>query len=94
MTINLNDCESIEINATDTTESIEAENVCIGKKDGSFEIAWELVRQREKAYRPETGDTPKDFNVFTSKLWNGKTEDIPLMPLLFTASRSHQCYLL
>jgi hypothetical protein len=89
MTINLNDCESIEIIARDSAECMHKEYAYIGKKYGPFGTAWKLVRQREQAYTPETGDAPKDFNVFMSKLRNGKTEDIPLMPILFTVSRSH-----
>jgi hypothetical protein len=89
MTINLNDCESIEIIARDSAECMHKEYAYIGKKYGPFGTAWKLVRQREQAYRSETGDTPTGVDVFTSKLWNGKTEDTPLMPLLFTVSRSH-----
>jgi hypothetical protein len=83
MTINLNDCESIEIIARDSAECMHEEYAYIGKKYGPFGTAWKLVRQREQ------GDTPKKFNVITSQLRNDKTEDIPLIPILFTVSRSH-----
>jgi hypothetical protein len=89
MTINLNDCELIETITRDSAEGTDEEYAYFGKKHCPFGIAWELVRQSLEAYTSESGDTPKDFNVFTSKLWIGKTEDIPFMPLLFTASRSH-----
>lgn len=76
MTINLNDCELIEINAPDTGAGIEAEYAYINKKHGPFGIAWKLVRQRVQTFMPESGGHAKEVDVFTIKLWNDKTEDI------------------
>ena len=76
MTINLNDCELLEINASDTVEGIEAEYAYINKKHGPFGIAWKLVRQSVQTFTTESGGAPKEIDVFTIKLWNDKTEDI------------------
>ncbi len=76
MTINLNNCELVEIHASDAGEGIEAEYDYINKKHGPFGIAWKLVRQRVQTFTPESGTPSKEMDVFTIKLWNEKTEDI------------------
>lgn len=77
MTINLNDCESMEIKARYSAEGIDEESTYIGKKYGPFGVAWKLVRQCVQANAPESRDTPTGVDVFTIRLWNDKTEDIP-----------------
>jgi hypothetical protein len=77
MTTNLNDCESIEMNTRYSAEGIDEEYVYIGKKHGLFGVGWKSVRERVQANAPESGDTPTGVDVFTIKLWNDKTEDIP-----------------
>ena len=77
MTINLNDCESMKINTRYSAEGIDEEYAYIGKKYGRFGVAWKLVRQCVQANSPESRDTPTGVDVFTNKLWNDKTEDIP-----------------
>lgn len=76
MTINLNNCELIEINVPDTGAGIEAEYAYINKKHGPFGIAWKLVRQRVQTFTSESGSFVKEVDIFTIKLWNDKTEDI------------------
>ena len=76
MTINLNDCELVEINVSDTGEGIQAEYAYVNKKHGPFGIAWKLVRQSVQTFKPESGGPTKEVDVFTIKLWNDKTEDI------------------
>jgi hypothetical protein len=85
MTINLNDCESMGINTRYSAEGIDEEYAYIGKKHCPFGTAFKLVRQRIQpyTYTPESGDAPKEFNVFTIKLWNDKTEDIPFNATFF-----------
>ena len=77
MTINLNDCESIETITRYSAVGIDEEYAYIGKKHGPFGTACKLVRQRAQASAPESRDTPTGVYVFTIKLWNDKTEDIP-----------------
>ena len=83
MNINLNDCESMGINTRYSAEGIDEEYASIGKKHGPVGTAFKLVRQRIQEYTPESGDAPKEFNVFTIKLWNDKTEDIPFNATFF-----------
>ena len=83
MTINLNDCESMEINARYSAEGIDEEYAFIGKKHGPFGVTWKLVRQRVQANAPESRDTPTGVNGFTIKLWSVKTEDIPFNATFF-----------
>jgi len=77
MAINLNDCESMEINTRYSAEGIDEEYAYIDKKHGPFGTACKLVRQREQAKAPESRDTLTGVDIFTIKLWNDKTEDIP-----------------
>jgi len=83
MTINLNDCESMEINARYSAEGIDKEYAYIGKKYGPFGVAWKLVRQCVQANAPESRDTLTWVNIFTIKLWSVKTEGIPFSATSF-----------
>ena len=76
MAFDLNDCELIEINASDTGEGIKAEYAHINKKYGPLGISWKLMRQKVQTFTPESGRPPKEVDVFTIKLSYDKVEVI------------------
>lgn len=76
MSININECDLIVIEATDTESGIKAEYEHVNQLYGPYGVGWKLLRQRVMTHAADKGADPVEVDIFTIKLPLGEVKDV------------------